>query len=96
MKLISLRLPLVYAILALISHDKVSIFYDKFLSLMEWLIVSSSNGTEEEAQYAAYVIDQMHMNENLDMKKHPNRNLVDIFIATQKDKEVIQEYQRSK
>jgi hypothetical protein len=80
-KLPKLRLPLMFAILALLSSDKVNLFNDKLVDLMEHLIViDNHNKTEKHALLAAEAIERMITEEVMDYKVEPDINLTKLFI----------------
>ena len=53
------RLPLRYAIMALLSEKKVLLFNPSLVKLMEILYEKGWNNSEEKASYAAFMIDKM-------------------------------------
>ena len=63
----------------MLSNDKVNLFNDRLIDLLEYLLVSDYNKTEEKAQYASFVMDYIVTNEALDYKLDPDINLVTIF-----------------
>lgn len=56
----SLRLQLMYAVLALLSESKISLFNPSLLKLMENLIKKGWNNNDRAATFAAFLIDKMH------------------------------------
>lgn len=74
-----LKLPLVFSIMAMLSNDKVNLFNEKLLDLMEYFIISDYNKCDEKAQLASYALDKIIIHETLDYRKDPDINLVLIF-----------------
>lgn len=76
-----LRLPLILSLMALLSSDKVNLFNENFLKLVNYILNSSGfNKTEEDAEYAGFAIEKMIMNdETLDYKRDPDVNFIHRF-----------------
>ena len=53
------RLPLRYALMALLSEKKVLLFNSSILKLMDLLIEKKWNANEGLASYSAFMIDKM-------------------------------------
>jgi hypothetical protein len=73
--LYSLRLPIIYSILALLSQDKVSLFNDRLIQLMEYLLVSEWNLSDEKADEASFLFERIALSENLDYKWRVDKNI---------------------
>ncbi len=67
--------------MALLSNDKVNLFNENFLKLVNYILNSSGyNKMEEDAEYAAFAMDKMILNDEcLDYKKDPDINLITRF-----------------
>jgi hypothetical protein len=65
--------------MAMLSSDKINLFNDKFIDLIEFLMVSIYNKTDEKASLGSFILDQITLNESLDYKVDPNINLVTYF-----------------
>lgn len=79
-----------------VSSEKVSIFHDRIVQLMEFLIVSQWNSDDDKADFASYLIDQMLIKEHLDYKRNPDKNLVRIFQKYADDKQMTDSYLKQK
>lgn len=60
-RLKKLRIQLRYSLMALLSENKVSLFNDSIITLMEVLITNEWNSEEKTADYGAFLLDKMHM-----------------------------------
>ena len=72
-----LRLQLRYAVLALLSENRVSLFNESIIDLMDNLLKRSWNVSENTANWGAFVIDKMHF--ELDPLARPHEDLLALF-----------------
>lgn len=90
-----LRLPLLYSILALLSLEKVSLFNDRLLNLMEYLMVSEWNTSEVKADTASYILEHLAQTESFDYKENNDKNICLLFQKLSTNKGLVQEYHQS-
>ena len=67
-----LRIQLRYSVLALLSENKVSIFNEDLIELMN-ILQQDFNSTDEDADYGSFLLDRMHM--TLNPKDNPYEDL---------------------
>jgi len=96
LRLDRLKLPLIFSIMAMLSNDKVNLFDDNFMTFMEYLEISDYNRTEEKAQYAAFIIDKMIIQEKFDYRKYIEIKYMDMFEQYMHDKDNEIDYYKSK
>jgi len=60
----NLRLPLRYAVMSLLSMNRVSIFNENFIPFITTLAVDQRWNSEKYAEYGSYIIDQMSLELN--------------------------------
>ena len=64
--------------LALLSSGAVCLFNSSLIKLSELLLTENFMGTDEKANYAAYVLDSF--THDLDPEEKPYENLVETFL----------------
>jgi len=83
--------------MALFSSDKVNLFNNTMLELLEYLVTASKhNATELNSEYVAYVIDRMIVQEPLDFRKNPELSLLQVFRRFAEDKDIRNDFMQSK
>ena len=65
--------------LALLSENKVILFNDSIIKLMQLLVAKGWSASEETADYGAFLLDKMHI--FLDPKKMPYIDLTQLFTS---------------
>jgi hypothetical protein len=91
-----MRLPIVYSIMAMLSFDKVCIFQsEKLVQLMEYLVSTGLNESEEKAQFASYMMDLVNESGDIpDYKKQTHNefkngsSLVTLFKKYSEDPDI--------
>ena len=79
--------------MALLSENKVTLFNDSIITLMQLLIAKGWSASEETANYGSFLLDKMHL--SLDPKKNPFQDLAELF-KEQKNKENEEEFTESR
>ena len=84
------RLQVRYSLMALLSENKVSLFNQSMLELMSFLLQKQWNNSEASANFAAFILDNMHF--ELDPVRRPDENLNKVFTTIRKEPRVNQEF----
>ena len=86
-----LRIQLRYSFMALLSENKVNLFNDSIITLMQLFVGKEWNSDDKYADFGSFLLDKMHM--KLDPVKMPYHDLVEVFKAsiTEEHKEEFEE-----
>lgn len=88
-----LKVQLRYSVMALLSENKITLFNDSIVTLVQLLIAKGWSLTQDTADYGSFLLDKMHL--QLDPKKVPYHDLVELF-KEQKNKENDDEFEDSR
>lgn len=75
---------------------KVSIFNPKMTELMEYLVVSEWNKSDEKADFASFALDYLNINDVTSKKSETNYNIAINFQRASINQLIIEDYQRSR